>query len=395
MQALTIDASMGASGDMLLGLFLDLGADRTRLDPIATAIDADVSVERVDRTGIAATSVDVRTASAPSSRTPDEVIALIESVDLEPTVRATAIEAVELLAAAEATVHGRSIDNVHFHEVGADDAIFDICGTVALLDDLAIDTVLVGPVATGSGWVETSHGTYPIPPPAVTQLAVEADWIVHPGPVEAELLTPTGAALLAVLAEGVETLPPMTLERTGYGAGDRTFPDRPNLLRGFIGTLQSGLTREPITLLETVVDDVTPETLGGLQETLVEAGARDITILPTTMKKARPGHLVQVVVPPEAADAVAHRLAVETGTLGIREIPLHHRWVAKRAVETVDIVVDGERYEIGVKIATDAAGDRIDVSAEHDDALEVACATKVPLREVRRRAEAAALEQDR
>jgi hypothetical protein len=234
-----------------------------------------------------------------------------------------------------------------------------------------------------------SHGTYPVPAPAVVNVAARASWDLQGGPVDAELLTPTGAAILAHFAEGVETLPPLRVERVGYGAGGWAFPDRPNVLRATVGESEGSLAREDIRVLETNLDDATPETLGALQETLTEAGARDVSVLPATMKKSRPGHLVKVIVRPEDVDRVARRLAEETGTLGVRDSGARHRWVASRAYETVELDVAGGTHAVTVKVASDAAGEVFDVSAEHDDALTVALETGLAVREVRRRAEEA------
>ncbi|WP_424006604.1 nickel pincer cofactor biosynthesis protein LarC [Haloferax denitrificans] len=319
-------------------------------------------------------------------RTYPEVVDLVESMDLPAGVVADATAIFRVLGEAEAEVHGTDLDATHFHEVGADDAIADVVGVCLLLDDLDVDRVVTAPVAVGGGEAEMSHGTYPVPAPAVLNITAAADWSVRGGPVESELLTPTGAAILAHLAGGVESLPSMSVESSGYGAGGRDFSDHPNVLRAVVGDGGSRLVRDEISVLETNLDDATPEVLGGLQETLKDAGARDVTIVPTTMKKSRPGHLVKVVVRPEDAERVAYRLAVETGTLGIREHGAGHRWTARREFETATLDVDGDDYEVSVKVGSDADGVVYDRSAEYDDALAVANETGLPVREVMRRA---------
>ncbi|WP_148415193.1 nickel pincer cofactor biosynthesis protein LarC [Haloferax sp. KTX1] len=319
-------------------------------------------------------------------RTFPEVVDLVESMDLPAGVVEDATAIFRVLGEAEAEVHGTDLDATHFHEVGADDAVADVVGVCLLLDDLDVDRVVTGPVAVGGGEAEMSHGTYPVPAPAVVNIAAAADWSVRGGPVESELLTPTGAAILAHLAEGVETLPSMSVESSGYGAGGRGFPDHPNVLRAVVGDGGSRLVRDDISVLETNLDDATPEVLGGLQETLTDAGARDVTIVPTTMKKSRPGHLVKAVVKPEDAERVAYRLAVETGTLGVREHGAGHRWTARREFETATLDIDGDDYEVSVKVGSDADGVVYDRSAEYDDALAVAKETGLPVREVMRRA---------
>jgi len=417
MKTLAFDGRMGASGDMVLGALLAAGADPAALDPVTDALGVRYVVDSTTRAGIAATTVDVVVDEGSGdvgggsddhtddhahdhthaeghgpNRTYAEVVALVESMELPQTVERDALAVFRRLGEAEAAVHGTDLDDTHFHEVGADDAVADVVGVCLLLDDLGAERAVTTPVSVGGGTVEMSHGTYPVPAPAVTELAADADWSIRGGPVERELLTPTGAALLTELAEGIERLPPLDADAVGYGAGDADVPDHPNVLRVLVGDGGDGLRRESISVLETVVDDVAPEVLGSLQETLADAGARDVTIVPTTMKKSRPGHLVKVVVDPADATAVARRLAEETGTLGVREGSAGHRWVADRRFETTTLEIADETHEVRVKIGSDADGAVYDVSAEYDDALAVARETDLPVREVIRRAEAAVAE---
>ena len=334
------------------------------------------------------------------SRTYDEVVGIVEGMGLSAAVTERALAIFEILGEAEAAVHGSALHETHFHEVGADDAIADVVGACLLLDDLDVERVVTTPLSTGGGTVSMSHGTYPVPTPAVVEIAERADWELQGGPVDAELLTPTGAAILAQVAEGVDRLPPLSIESSGYGAGGYSFPDHPNVLRAIVGAGQGGLDCQPISVLETNVDDVSPEVLGTLQESLAEVGARDVSIVPLGMKKSRPGHLVRVICKPEATEAVARRLAAETGTLGVRETGASHRWVADRQMATVAINLGpgigtpdsaaGETVEVAVKVATDEDGAVVDVSAEFEDARSLAAAADLPVREVIRRAEAAA-----
>ena len=419
MRTLAFDGRMGASGDMLLAALLAAGADADALAPVEAALDVRYETDRVDEKGIAATRVRVvlddddattegseqghthtnhshdhdHDGETPAEahgphRTYAEIVEIVESMGLSEAVTDDAIAIFRRLGEAESSVHDTDLDDTTFHEVGADDAIADIVGVVLLLDDLGAERVVTTPLATGSGTVSMTHGEYPVPAPAVVELATDADWSLRGGPVEAELLTPTGAATLAHVAEGVETLPALDVTAVGYGAGGYDFTDRPNVLRAIVGDTV-GLDRESITVLETSLDDATPEVLGDLQRSLAEAGARDVTILPATMKKSRPGHLVKVVVKPEDAERVARRLAIETGTLGVREHGAGHRWVADRDFRTADLKIDGETYTVPVKVAGDAAGEIYDYSAEYDDAAAIAESTGIPVREVCRRAEAA------
>ncbi|EMA43441.1 nickel pincer cofactor biosynthesis protein LarC [Halococcus saccharolyticus] len=429
MRTLAFDGRMGASGDMLCGALLAAGADPDVLTPVENALDVRYAIDDVMKNGIRATTVDVlldadgerddhdadgvdggdgghgdhdhrhdhdhnhgdhdhtHAEGAGPSRSYPEVVDLVESMSLPPRVEADALAIFETLGAAEAAVHGTDLDDTHFHEVGADDAIADVVGAALLLDDLAVERVVTTPLATGGGEVAMSHGTYPVPTPAVVEIAERADWSLRGGPVETELLTPTGAAILAHVADGVERLPTLRIERSGYGAGDHDFPEHPNVLRALVGDGESGLIEDDIRVLETNLDDAAPEVLGGLHDSLRAAGARDVSVVPTTMKKSRPGHLVKVVVKPEDAERVARRLAVETGTLGVRETGARHRWIANRAFETATVEVEGGEYEVGVKIASDSVGVVYDVSAEYDDAAAVAAETDVAVREVMRQAE--------
>jgi len=432
MRTLAFDGRMGAAGDMLLGAMLAAGADRSALGPIERALDVEYSVSTVDRNGISATGVDVLMAGEGVSRDDGhdhshdhegghshsnenshshgehnhshtaeghgphrsypEVVDIVEGMDLATSVEADALAIFERLGEAEAAVHGTDLDATHFHEVGADDAIADIVGAALLVADLDVERIVTTPLSTGGGTVEMSHGVYPVPTPAVVEITEGADWSLRGGPVDDELLTPTGAAILAHYAEGVAHHPPLTVEASGYGAGSQVFDEHPNVVRAMVGEGEGGLRRDDITVLETNLDDAAPELLGDLQRSLSAAGARDVTVLPATMKKSRPGHLVKVICKPADAERVARRLAEETGTLGVREHGAGHRWVADRAFETVTLDVGGEPYDVAVKMASDTDGDVYDVSAEFDDAAEVAAATGRPVRDIMARAERAVRE---
>ncbi|MFB6117291.1 nickel pincer cofactor biosynthesis protein LarC [Halosegnis sp.] len=433
MRTLAFDGRTGAAGDMLLGALLAAGADQSALAPVEETLPVEYRVERVDRAGVTATSVDVLVSNDASdhshshehppdeeskhSHSPDhdeehahnhsdshshdhdhaegagvtrtypEVVDIVEEMSLPDEARERALGAFRRLGEAEATIHDTALSETAFHEVGTDDAIADIVGVALLLANLDVERVVTTPVFAGGGEVEMTHGVYPVPAPAVVEIADGADWELRGGPVERELLTPTGAAILAEVAAGVESLPPMRVSESGYGAGTLTLADRPNVVRAVVGDGSGGLVHDEIRVLETNLDDASPELLGDLQRSLAAVGARDVTILPATMKKSRPGHLVKVVVKPEDAAQVARRLAEETGTLGVRETGAGHRWIAERAFETVELAVDGERHEVLVKVARDDAGTVYDVSAEFDDCAAVAEATGLATREVMRRAE--------
>jgi len=429
MQTLAFDGTTGASGDMILAALVAAGADPGALAPVEAALPIEYRIDETERKGIVATTADVvsvggtdGSATADDERTetretddhdhthghdgshshehshaegsgPNRTYAecreIVTGMDLSESVETDALAVFRLLGEAEARVHGTDLESTHFHEVGADDAIADIVGAAILIDALGVESVVTTPIAAGGGEVSMGHGTYPVPVPAVTYVASDADWELAGGPVEAELLTPTGAAVLAHFAEGVDSIPPLSVEAVGYGAGEMSLGDRPNVLRATVGEASGGLVRDGIRVLETTVDDATPEVLGGLHGRLADAGARDVTIVPTVMKKSRPGHLIRVIARPEDVARVTRRLAAETGTLGIRETPATHRWTAERSIESVTVVIDGEGHEIDVKVAADDAGNVYDVSAEYDDCAAVADETGRSTREILRRTEAA------
>ncbi|APW98844.1 TIGR00299 family protein [Halobiforma lacisalsi AJ5] len=433
-RTLAFDGRMGASGDMILAALLDAGADPDALEAVTEELDLEYRLEETTKCGISATAVDVFLTDVEETgleeggdeteghdqhehggedeghdhdhdhdhdgvhaeghgphRSYLEVRDIVERMALPDPVERDALAIFELLGEAEASVHGEPLEEIHFHEVGADDAIADVVGAAALVHDLDVDRIVTTPLSTGGGTAPMSHGEYPIPTPAVVEIAERADWSLQGGPVDAELLTPTGAAILGHYAKGVDSLPPLEVDGSGYGAGGYDLDPHPNVLRVLVGdgSGDGGLVKDDIAVLETNLDDATPEVLGGLQETLADAGARDVSILPATMKKSRPGHLVKVICKPEDRQRVARRLAEETGTLGIRDSGASHRWIAERAFETVELDLDGETYEVTVKVASDSEGEVYDVSAEYDDARDVARASGVAVRDVIRRAEAA------
>ncbi|ERG98604.1 MAG: TIGR00299 family protein [Haloquadratum sp. J07HQX50] len=421
MPILIFDGRMGASGDMILGSLLDAGADPAALKPVEQALSLRYEHEAVRTNGIGATSVSITRAESDTTVTDEaaehansqeahehsedhvhthnsaehtgphrsypEVQTLLDEMQVTESTRHAAQAVFQILGEAESTIHQTNLKSTQFHEVGADDAIADIVGTVLLIEDLDVEGVYTTPVAVGGGQKEMTHGTYPIPAPAVIEIAQSADWSLTGGPVSAELLTPTGAALLAYFAQGTDTIPPMHLNASGYGAGDAVFESHPNALRALIGEPTGRLERESITVLETNVDDVSPELLGSLHESLQSVGARDVSIIPTTMKKSRPGHLIKVVVKPADAAQVADRLARETGTLGIREHRVAHRWRAQRAIESVSIQMNETSYDVPVKIARNSRGTVLHLSAEFDAAQAVASATERPVKEVMNHAE--------
>ena len=375
----------GVAGDMVLGSLLDAGAEVDAVRAIVARLPVDgwtLGTEPVLRGGIAATRAVVATpGEGHHHRTWRDVRELLASAGLPPRVHDRAHAAFAALAAAEAALHRTSADDVHFHEVGALDAIVDVVGTCAALEVLGIDDVVVSPVATGHGTVAAAHGQLPVPAPATLRL-LEGVPVVGLD-VDVELATPTGAALVRTLASSFGPLPAMTITASGYGAGGRELEGRPNVVQVVVGE-RAELTAhatpgQPVVLLEANVDDVTGEVLAHTIARLLAVGAHDAWVTPIVMKKGRPAHTVSALADPSRAAEVAATLTAETGTLGVRGSTLE-RWPAARTVEVVD--VDGQPVRVKVSDGR--------VKAEHDDAVAAAEALGLPLRQVLARAESLA-----
>jgi hypothetical protein len=381
MRILLFDPFHGASGDMITAALLHIGADRETVLRAMASVVKEPLIEDAERGGIRA--LRVRTRAEAQARTLDEVTGRLRRADAPAPALSMAERVILRLHRAEEEVHGPV---VHFHEVGADDAIADIIGACTALHGLAIEQVAVLPVALGGGFIRGSHGTLPVPAPATAAILAASDLQGHPGPDEGELLTPTGAALLAEFATlpGARQLPGRILS-VGYGAGSRETGSVPNLLRVFLMETED-LRRDRVEILETNVDDVTPEVIAYTISRLMAAGARDASAIPSVMKKGRSGHLVRVISEPALTGPLAAILADELGTLGIRVIPSVHRLILERRLMRVKVTVGGETREIELKVGT--IGGRISsVKPEFEQARAWAEEKGVPVREILRRVE--------
>ncbi len=406
---LYIDAIAGVAGDMLLGALLDAGAPlqdvQAGLDRIGIA-GLRIEVAPTTRHGLAAASVRVL---APSERQPSRdwgsVRALIDAGRLPPRAHDRAHETFRRLAHAEAAVHRIAPDRVHFHEVGAIDAIADVCGVALALEALGVDRVVCSPLPVGRGLIAAAHGILPLPAPATLELLRQAGAPLYGVEAEVELVTPTGAALVAALAEGFGTLPPLNLEAVGCGAGARELPDRPNIVRVLLGdagprasipaepsgvdaaALAAGVARRDAVLLECTLDDLSGELVADGVRACMGAGALDAWLTPVQMKKGRPGVVLTAVARPERESAVAQALLCHTSTLGVR-VSTVSRWELAR--ERLVVAVDGQA--VGVKLGR--LGDEVvNVSPEHDDVARVAVTLGRPAKRVWGLALAAALRE--
>jgi len=379
-----LDLAAGASGDMLLGALVDAGVP---LDVPATAVAAlpveqiRLVTESVTRHGLGATRVHVHAPKSSTHRTWADVRALLADAALPPAVRDGALAVFERLAVAEGRVHRMSPEEVHFHEVGALDALADVVGVVAGFVHLGLSRLTASPVALGSGSARGAHGVVPIPGPAVLELL--AGIPVMAGPVPAEMCTPTGAALVAELVSEWTVLPAMRVERVGMGAGGRDPAEVPNVVRLVLGEPADGAAAGPV-VLEANVDDLDPRLWPGVLDALFTAGASDAWLTPILMKKGRPAHTLSVLCRPEAVRDVQAAVFATTSTIGLRIVP-----VGKVALERTSSSVEVLGSRVGVKVAV-SGGRVVNVSVEYEDVAALAGQLGLPVKEVLRAATAAA-----
>lgn len=396
------DCFSGTSGDMTLGALLACGADEGAFRQALEGLRVpgyNLHIRRRKVEGLMATDVDVELLEVDQGhgRHLSDIAAIYADSDLPPRVRENALNIFTRLAEAEAKVHGTTPDEIHFHEVGAVDAIVDITGTCILLDMLGVDAVYSSPLPMSRGFVDCQHGRMPLPAPATMELLMGLP--SYPVTVKGELVTPTGAAIIATLAgpERIGEPPAMIPRAVGYGSGKKDFgTPYPNLLRVVIGdvleiqpgapgaTTDSLATPTTVVVLETNVDDTTPEILGHTQERLLAQGALDVFFVPAQMKKNRPGTLVTVLAAPETAEALTDTLLVETGTFGVRR-SVADRTVLERSITTVETPYGPVRVKIGAR-----EGRSLVASPEFEDCREAATRHAAPLREVYRAALSAA-----
>jgi hypothetical protein len=421
-----LDCFSGISGDMFLGALIDAGVSPKLFEDTVAALDIGARLEssKVLRGGISATKVDVyvngekdlprevfleqkqhkhehdhkhnhshehkahsldKAEAHSHGRGLTEIRSIIQKAAINPAAKATAIKIFEALGDAEAEIHGTSVDQVHFHEVGAVDAMVDIVCAAVGAESLAIDEWVFSPLNVGGGTVKCAHGILPVPAPATLKLLSNAP-VYSSGP-QVELVTPTGAAIVKILSERFASFPAMKIEKAGYGAGTRDFPDHPNLLRLTIGestvaanasdpNTGSGASNETIAVLEANLDDLSPQVLAYAMERLLAEGALDVFSVPVQMKKNRPGALLTVLAKTEDANRLTKLIFAETTTLGIRRRD-EQRQILTRRWETVDTTWGPVR----IKIAN-LNGSITNYAPEYEDCRALAKTHQVPLKEV-------------
>jgi hypothetical protein len=378
-----LDCFSGVSGDMLLGALVDVGlpleglkADLSRL-PLS---GYEIAAERTTRAGLAGTRVLVKVTESHRHRRLADILNIIAQGDLPRAVSEAARLAFTRLGEAEARVHGRPVEEVHFHETGAVDAIVDVVGTCCGLHSLGISDVYASALPLGGGWVETAHGRLPVPAPATAELLKGVP--TYGGPVEAELVTPTGAAIVTAVARGFGPMPPMTVQRVGCGAGGRELA-HPNLLRLFIGEAAAQGAEQQLVLLETNLDDMNPELFEHLMDRLFAAGALDVFWTQIVMKKSRPAALVSVLAEPAKAQELTEILFLETTTLGVRRQEVWRRCLERELVE-----VSTDYGTVRVKVGR-LGSSVVTAAPEYEDCRKRALEHRAPLKVVYEAAQAA------
>lgn len=366
-----IDAFSGLAGDMLVAALADAGADRDAITRSlrSLATEGEFAWENVRRRGMAAAKFRVTSAESSAHRHLSDILQLINAGDLAESVKTAAARVFQVLGEAEAQAHGISIEKVHFHEVGAVDSICDIVGICLAFHLLHVEKIYCSPINVGSGTVKTEHGVLPVPAPATARL-LEGRPIYSRGPA-LELTTPTGAAIVAALAESVIAMPPMKIHSIGYGAGDRDFREHANIVRVMIGEPTGATEHTTVSVIEANIDDASPQVIAWATEKLLEAGALDALVLSAQMKKNRPGVVLQVIAPPEKREELIALIFRETTTLGVRFHSAERRVQTREWVEVTTI-----HGVVRVKTAPDG------FAPEYEDARRIAAETGVPLKEI-------------
>jgi pyridinium-3,5-bisthiocarboxylic acid mononucleotide nickel chelatase len=405
---LYFDCFSGISGDMLLGALIDAGLP---LDELKGALGTlavsgyDVSATRVLRAGVSATkfivhehgaapSTEHRAPStstqhpAPSTqhdhghhhhhehphRSLPEIFALIDSSALSEPGRARAKALFQRLAVAEAAIHQMPVERVHLHEVGALDSIIDIVGAVFGLEWFGADTIVCSPLNVGGGMVHSAHGVFPVPAPATVSLLGGAP--IYAGPVQHELVTPTGALIVSDYAKSFGPIPAMSIEQDGYGAGERDFLSTPNVLRVLVGRAAASAETDRVTVIECEIDDMNPQIFGVAMDRLYAAGALEVFYVPIQMKKNRPGTLLTVVAPPALRPAIADIVFRETTTIGLRHYDVDRECLRRETV-TVETPVGAVRFKVAWR-----HGRIVNAAPEFEDCIRVAASANLPVKEV-------------
>jgi uncharacterized protein (TIGR00299 family) protein len=378
MKVLYFDCFAGASGDMILGALVAAGVDPQQLrDQLALLGVEGFSIEfqTVDKSGLSATLARVHTVHEHKHRHLKDITKIICESALSATVKERAVAIFTRLAEAESRVHNQPVEQVHFHEVGALDAIVDVVGAAICFDLLEIERFASSALHVGSGTVDMEHGRFPVPPPAVAELLKGVPF--YATEIKGELLTPTGAAIITSVSSEYGPMPLLKMDRTGYGAGTRNYERFPNALRVIIGDLeQAAHDEESLLMIETNIDDASPQIIGHVMDQAFTLGARDCYFTPVQMKKNRPGVLLSILCDPSRKESIMEMLFTETTTLGIRSYD-----VSRRALERSIVKVQTAYGPIDVKVGH-LNGRVVNTMPEFEQCREAALKKGVALKEV-------------
>ncbi len=389
MRTLYFDCFAGASGDMILGAMVAAGVDPNALNEQLSLLGVqgyEIDFQTVDRCGISATYAHVQTAPEHAHRHLSDILKIIHNSRLTDGVKDRAAKVFSRLAAAEAHVHNEPIEDVHFHEVGALDAIIDVVGAAICFELLGIEHFVCSPLHLGSGTVEMDHGRFSVPPPAVVEMLKGTP--VYSTDIEGELVTPTGAAIITTVCAEYGVIAKMKLEHTGYGAGTRQYAKFPNVLRVLIGEQQTDkASAERLWMIETNLDDMSSQYFGHVMERAFDLGALDCYFTPVQMKKNRPGVLLSLLCRDAERAELIEMLFEETTTLGVRSYE-----VERRALERQIVRVETQYGPIDVKVAR-LNGNVVNQMPEYEQCRQAARSANVPLRVVEEAARLALVAQ--
>jgi len=379
MRTIYFDCFNGAGGDMLVAALIDAGASSERISEALRRLSVQgfsIHAEKIRKQGFAATRfvVDVESATDQPHRHLSHIRKILDASDLPDAVRTRSLHAFERLADAEAEAHGTTRDKVHFHEVGAVDAIVDVVGAMLALDELAPARIVCSPLPVGSGTVRCAHGVMPVPAPA-TAILLKGVPIAATDEV-GELLTPTAAAVLTTTCDEFGPMPAMTVERIGSGAGTREGRSRPNIVRAFVGESTVAAESDTVVVLEANLDDCPGEWVGHCLVRLMAEGARDAYCVPIYMKKQRPGVVLTAICDPAAVERCQAIIFAETSTFGVRRTTAQ-RSILTRSIEVVQTAFGELRVKVGRQ-----GGAIVQVAGEFDDCSAAAVRCQVPLRTV-------------
>ena len=379
MKYIYFDAKAGLSGDMILGALLDLGVSRAKFKThmAKLGLPVNIQIRDVERSHLRGLKVDVLAKGKTSpARKWKDIESFIKKTPFPKSVKAGGLAIFENLFKAEAKVHGCSFEETHLHEAGADDALIDVLGCVLLSEELEVSEFYASPLNVGEGWVKTSHGVLPVPPPAVAELLTGIP-VYSAGP-KAELVTPTGAAIARTLVKKFLPFPELTYEKIGAGAGSLDFPGFPNILRIFYGGTSWFAPDKKVYLVEATIDDSNPQILAGFMDLALERGALDVFLTPVVMKKNRLATKLTLIAELDKMEDLIAAVFRETSSIGVRYYPVERR-ALQRKIKTVRLL--GE--DIGIKISS-LEGKDINIQPEFSDCLRLARKKGVPVKEILR-----------